>query len=518
MSNDYYVLRGKVYHSLKSCGECKDVNDFVNTKIHSAAINLLFKRFEYCAIRHAYDAYINDNDIKSYNYEPDAYGDDWIKLEKSNFYAIVEWINKARQHYKDLKGKELYNNASDNSFGMKNTDRNVSNGIGERNSSPFKVPAVEDLENASAESVTKTPDVYYDYISHAEKIEENKEADPDFNHGNSINESVGAHFAGNQFNDDRFKYGRVLNESEKIISDAKAKADEILKDAENKAHEISLNITKSSAEASSLNIRIETLKEELKRLQATKDEIDNKEKQVSEIYREASEHYKKTLERAEAEKQRIICEAIESQERARLKLLDEIRSSGTREEVDLLIESRNKTVESMNSSVKDLSHDVINKIREAIFEIQSIQGNVHEEINKWQKSLYKNDYDGVAFSYKTLSKIIETFEKYYLDYFSNGKTVDCEEFAHKLSGHLNSLKTFQQNYEKNLGRAGIRVVYPYGEGFNSMEHYPANIDRDIEDEDEYTGHRIIEVIEPGIIKDLGTSNIVISKALVNIEK
>ena len=318
--------------------------------------------------------------------------------------------------------------------------------------------------------------------------------------------------ARNRFESNRYSDGFGASQKNnltetKAIENAKREADKIIEDAKNKAKQIE-DDARNEAESIISNARAR----ERNLLEAAESQkqllIDEgyaeKEKIINNISRK---EYKDSLEKC-------IKDHFESEQLEQRKIRERLDG-----EYDHIIKSKNDMIDGINLGVQGLHSSLMLALDDVLTKLQNVQADIHNEISSWQRSLYKNELSGIAMCFMTLDRIILSMEDKISAHLAFKDEGYHKEVAEELSQSVKNLKILKNNFELSLAKNSIKLLIPkVGDSFNTNYHRADNVDPMTEDEDSFNGKSITAVSDAGLIRILNSSDEIMFKAIVTVEK
>lgn len=333
--------------------------------------------------------------------------------------------------------------------------------------------------------------------------------------------------------DDRVVTNVGANEAERIaaqiIAKAKDNAENIKASAARAAQEI---INKAEAEAKAIGDAYEARKAKLIEEGNVQKKVlvEEGNAQKNALIKDGMAQKQALIEEGKAEKQSLIENISEDNYREGLEkcvkehfkqeqLEEQVIRETLNNEYDSIVKEKNDMLDGLHEDVQKLHSSVMLSIDDALSEFKNIQNDIHNYINSWQKNLYKNELKGLADCFMNLDKIVTSMENKIANHLAYGEEGSHKEVADELSQCVKNLKILKNNFELGLAKNSIKLLIPkVGDTFNSYYHCGINIDPMTESEDVFNGKAITAVNNAGIVRELNSSDDVIQRAFVTVEK
>lgn len=333
--------------------------------------------------------------------------------------------------------------------------------------------------------------------------------------------------------DDRAGTNAGANETERIAAQIIAKAQD---DAENikasAARAAQELINKAEAHAKAIEDACEARKAKLiEEGNIHKNAlIEEGNAQKNAFIKEGMAQKQALIEEGKAERQSLIKNIAEDNYREGLEkcvkehfkqeqLEEQVVRETLNNEYDSIVKEKNDMLDGLHEDVQKLHSSVMLSIDDALSDFKNIQNDIHNQINSWQKNLYKNELKGLADCFMNLDKIVMSMENKIANHLSYGEEGGHKEIADELSQCVKNLKILKNNFELGLARNSIKLLIPkVGDTFNSYYHCGINIDPMTESEDVFNGKTITAVNNAGIVRELNSSDDIIQRAFVTVEK
>lgn len=184
-----------------------------------------------------------------------------------------------------------------------------------------------------------------------------------------------------------------------------------------------------------------------------------------------------------------------------------------------VIDEKNSILDGMNKDVQTFHSTLMLTFDDAFSSLQNIQNDIHNQIDSWQRNLYKCELKDLAMCFMNLNKIVASMDEKVSSHIAFGEEGSHKEIAEELGNCVRNLKILKNNFEASLARNSIKLLIPQeGDSFNPYYHNADNVDPMTELEDSFSGRPIKAVSHAGIVRVLNSGDDVIQRAIVTVEK